>query len=63
MEKEIPSLGFYQWTRSNDESNPRPSAGSSAAEEAQIEYLKNRDANLTTPEGQAWLRRHGVENV
>lgn len=60
METEYPHYGTYQWTRSNDESNPRPQAGSIADEKSKEQLLKERDANLRTPEGQAWLRRHGV---
>jgi len=45
MAKEVPHLGTYIWTRSNDESNPRPMAGSIAHLKAEAEMEAERKAN------------------
>ena len=45
MAKEVPHLGTYIWTRSNDESSPRPMAGSVAHLKAEAEMEAERKAN------------------
>jgi hypothetical protein len=59
MEKETPHLGIMVWTRGPGEENPRPMAGSEAAEKAHLDWWAKREQDLKTPEGQEWLKRHG----
>ena len=59
MENDAPHLGTYQWTRGPGEANPRPMWGSDEHLKAQAELDAKRAHDLQTPEGQAWLKRHG----
>jgi hypothetical protein len=34
--------------------------GSEAAEKAQLDWWAKREQDLLTPEGQAWLKKHGA---
>jgi len=54
---ETNSVGLYEWTDSNG--NIRPTAGSKEAERRHKAWLKYRAEALNTPEGQAWLDKHG----
>lgn len=56
MSTEAPHLGTMMWTRGE---TPRPMVGSEAAEKAHEEWLEKRKQDLLTPEGQAWLKKHG----
>jgi hypothetical protein len=57
MTTETPHLGTMMWTRGE---NTRPMTGSEAHEKAQREHEAKREQDLQTPEGQAWLKRHGA---
>ena len=56
MENETIHLGPYMWTRGE---TPRPMRGSEAHLANHKDWLRQRAENLSTPEGKAWLKKHG----
>ena len=57
MLKETYHVGLYQWT--DAKGNLRPIRGSEAAENNEKAMLRKRAELLLTPNGIAWLDRHG----
>lgn len=55
---ETPHLGLYQW--SDKEEKQRPTLGSDEFQKNLEEYNERRKQAINTPEGQAWLAKHGL---